>query len=195
MTQSSVLRKAIILAGGSGTRLRPITTAINKHLVPVYDKPMVLYALSTVMLSNIRDVLIISRAENCPQISTLLGDGAHLGMNIQYASQETPAGLPDAYLIGRDFLDGAPSLMTLGDNLFHGSGLSALFREQSALRDPSIFLFYKDNPRPYGVAVLDENDEITDVVEKPEKNISNYAVSGLYLFDERASDIAAELTP
>jgi len=123
MTQSSVLRKAIILAGGSGTRLRPITTAINKHLVPVYDKPMVLYALSTVMLSNIRDVLIISRAENCPQISTLLGDGAHLGMNIQYASQETPAGLPDAYLIGRDFLDGAPSLMTLGDNLFHGSGL------------------------------------------------------------------------
>lgn len=188
-------RKAIIMAAGTGTRLRPITSAINKHLVPVYDKPMIMYSLSTVMLAGSREVLIITNPHETEFFKRLIGDGGRFGMQISYAVQERPAGLPDAFIVGQKFLDGAPCTMALGDNLFHGHGLQNLFTQGMKADGASIFLFYVQNPRPYGVAILNSAGQVEDVVEKPTKQLSNFAISGLYMFDGGASEIAQILTP
>jgi glucose-1-phosphate thymidylyltransferase len=188
-------RKAIILAGGSGTRLRPITSAINKHLVPVYDKPMIMYSLSTVMLAGTREVLVVTNPGESELFQRLIGDGERFGMRISYAVQDRPAGLPDAFIVGRKFLDGAPCIMTLGDNLFHGHGLQNHIAQGVNSQGASVFLFYVQNPRPYGVAVLNATGEVEEVVEKPRENMSNFAISGLYMFDERATEIARSLSP
>tara|TARA_R110000868_G_scaffold4155_49_gene25669 strand:+ start:5946 stop:6824 length:879 start_codon:yes stop_codon:yes gene_type:complete len=188
-------RKAIIMAAGNGTRLRPITTAINKHLAPVYDKPMILYSLSTVMLAGMREVLLVTNPGDEGAFRHLLGDGDRFGIEISYAIQDAPAGLPDAYILAEEFLDGCASVMTLGDNLFYGHGLSSSLRKGLATENSSIFLYYVDNPRPYGVAILDDAGNIENVIEKPAESVSNFAIAGLYLFDARASEIAKNLTP
>lgn len=188
-------RKAIIMAAGNGTRLRPITTAINKHLAPVYDKPMILYSLSTVMLAGMREVLLVTNPGDEEAFRRLLGDGERFGIEISYAIQDVPAGLPDAYILAEKFLDGCASVMTLGDNLFYGHGLSSSIRQGLATDNSSIFLYYVENPRPYGVAILDDAGNVSNVVEKPKESVSNFAIAGLYLFDARASEIAKTLTP
>jgi glucose-1-phosphate thymidylyltransferase len=188
-------RKALIMAAGKGTRLLPITAAVNKHLVPVYDKPMILYSLSTVMLAGSREILIITNSGESDAFRRLLGDGERFGVNITYVTQQKPAGLPDAYILAEEFLDGEASIMTLGDNLFYGHGLSNNIRQGLSADGASIFLYYVENPRPYGVAVMNGNGNIVDVVEKPQESVSNFAISGLYLFDGQASEIAQNLSP
>ena len=188
-------RKGIILAAGSGTRLRPTTLAVNKHLLPVFDKPMILYPLSSVMLAGVRDILIITNPGDEIAFHQLLGDGERFGINITYGVQETPSGLPDAYILGEKYLDGAPSVMALGDNFLYGQGLSAELESGVTSDTTSIYLYYVNNPRPYGVAVLDDDGGLIDIVEKPTRLIGNYAITGLYMFDGRASEIARGLTP
>lgn len=187
-------RKGIVLAAGSGTRLLPITLAINKHLASVYDKPMILYSLSTIMLAGVREVLVITNPGEEGAFRRLIGDGERFGMQISYIAQEKPAGLPDAYILAETFLDGSASVMTLGDNLFYGHGLSESMHRGLAFDGSSVFLYYVENPRPYGVAKLNEKGEIEAVVEKPRKNVSNHAITGLYVFDNRASEIARGLS-
>lgn len=194
MTGNQPARKGIVLAAGSGTRLLPTTAAINKHLAPVYDKPMILYALSTIMLAGVRDVLVIINPGEESAFRRLLGEGERFGMQISYCAQEKPAGLPDAYILAESFLDGSPSVMTLGDNLFYGHGLSASILEGLTSEGSSVFLYYVENSRPYGVAMLNEKGHIEAVVEKPPENVSNYAIAGLYVFDNRASEIARSLS-
>lgn len=189
-------RKGIILAGGSGTRLYPITQGISKQLLPVYDKPMIYYPLSVLMLAGIRDVLIINTPHEQALFRTLLGDGSQWGMNIQYAVQPSPDGLAQAFLIGRDFLDGKPSCLVLGDNIFHGPGLTAMLKRADA-RDhgATVFGYWVRDPERYGVAEFDSAGRVVGIEEKPARPRSNYAVTGLYFYDGRASDFAAELTP
>ena len=189
-------RKGIILAGGSGTRLYPITKGVSKQLLPVYDKPMIYYPLSVLMLAGIRDVLIINTPHEQALFQTLLGDGSQWGMNIEYAVQPNPDGLAQAYLIGRDFIGGKPSCLVLGDNIFHGHGLSETLRsadqrEQGA----TVFGYWVNDPERYGVAEFDQHGKVIGLVEKPVKPRSNYAVTGLYFYDGNASDYAAELSP
>ncbi|MGN0859006.1 MAG: glucose-1-phosphate thymidylyltransferase RfbA [Stenotrophomonas sp.] len=196
MTTSTSKRKGIILAGGSGTRLYPITKGVSKQLLPIYDKPMIYYPLSVLMLAGIREVLIINTPHEQALFQSLLGDGSQWGMDIQYAVQPSPDGLAQAFLIGRDFLAGQPSCLVLGDNIFHGHGLTELLAQADARESgATVFGYWVNDPERYGVAEFDAAGRVVDLVEKPENPRSNYAVTGLYFYDGKASDYAAELVP
>jgi glucose-1-phosphate thymidylyltransferase len=188
--------KGIILAGGAGSRLHPLTLALSKQLLPVYDKPMIYYPLSVLMLAGIRDVLIINTPHEQELFRRLLGDGSLWGMNIQYAAQPSPDGLAQAYLIGRDFVDAKPSCLVLGDNIFYGHGLTDVLRRAAAQREgATVFGYWVKDPERYGVAEFDDEGRVLSLEEKPAAPKSHYAVTGLYFYDGFASDYAAELKP
>ncbi len=189
-------RKGIILAGGSGTRLYPITQGISKQLLPVYDKPMIYYPLGVLMLAGIREVLVINTPHEQHLFKSLLGDGSQWGMKFEYVAQPSPDGLAQAFILGKEFLDGAPSCLVLGDNIFHGPGLTAMLKRANA-RDEgaTVFGYWVKDPDRYGVAEFDADGRVIGLEEKPEKPCSNYAVTGLYFYDGRAPEFAASLKP
>lgn len=188
--------KGIILAGGSGTRLYPLTIAVSKQLIPVYDKPMIYYPLSVLLMAGIREILIISTPRDLPQFKTLLGDGSRIGCSFSYASQSEPKGLADAFRIGRDFIGKDAVSLILGDNIFYGSKLSKTLQESAAeVTGATVFAYHVNNPQRYGVVAFDQNQKATSIQEKPKKPLSNYAVPGLYFYDNDVVEIAQTIEP
>jgi len=189
-------RKGIILAGGSGSRLHPLTRAVSKQLMPVYDKPMIYYPLSMLILGGIKEILIISTPHDLPHFKTLLGDGKNLGLDIYYAEQPSPDGLAQAFIIGKEFLAGSPSALILGDNLFYGTHIEESLRTAgNQTKGATIFGYQVDDPTEYGVVEFDKTGKVLSIEEKPEVPKSSYAVPGIYFYDEHASEYASELTP